>query len=121
MSRPFIGRSGNNVVIRSSGIQSTACTQYGGAYVISTAKAEPATMNPEMNITKKAGPSAESAKEKSSQQCSQRGASARKPANSLPFPQRGQRPHRPAMTGDGGFCEEGSASCPISPKLHQFP
>src|ERR1700676_2935327 len=78
-------------------------------------------MNPEINITKKAGPSAESAKEKSSPQCSQRGASARNPANSLPLPQRGQRPHSPAMTGDGGFCEEGSASCPMRTKLHRVP
>src|SRR6266852_992074 len=63
-------------------------------------------MNPEMNITKKAGPSAESANENSRPQCSQRGRRARNPAKSLPLPQRGQRPDSPVTIGDGDISEE---------------
>src|SRR6516162_4115821 len=74
--------------------------------MISTAKAEPATMNPERNMTKNAGPSAESANEKSRPQCSQRRRRVRKPAKSLPLPQRGQQPHSPAIKGDGAWSEE---------------
>ena len=63
-------------------------------------------MNPEKNMTKNAGASAESANEKSRLQCSQRGRSARNPWNKRPLPQRGQRPSRPARKGDGGGSEE---------------
>src|SRR5713101_3597921 len=101
-----MGRSGTSVVSKISGPHSSACTQYGGAYTTSTTKADPATMNPEMNITKKAGPSAESANEKSRPQCSQRGRRARKPSKSLPFPQRGQHPDSPVTIGDGDFSME---------------
>src|ERR1700704_452970 len=68
-------------------------------------------MKPEMNMTKTAGPSAESANEKSRPQYSQRGCSARNPWNSRPLPQRGQRPSSPATIGDRGRVEsEGSVT-----------
>src|SRR5712692_10788360 len=119
MSSPFIGRNGNSVVIRISGPHSSACTQYGGAYRISTAKAEPATMKPEMNITKNAGPSAESTNEKSRPQCSQRWRSARKPWNSLPLPQLGQRHKSPATMGERALMAGGMhrACCTLPPHI----
>src|SRR6185369_7264236 len=57
-------------------------------------------MKPEMNMVKNAGASAASAKEKSRPQRLQYGASFKKPANSLPLPQRGQQPCSPARIGD---------------------
>src|SRR5215213_3466626 len=63
------------------------------------ASAEPATMNPEKNIAKNAGPSAASANEKSRPHDSQRDLSPKKPWNNDPFPQRGQRPASPRMMG----------------------
>ena len=61
----------------------------------STTSAATTTTKPANDITKNAGPSAESAKAKSWPQFSQRGATLRNPANSAPCPQRGQRPARP--------------------------
>src|SRR4051812_4669188 len=70
-----------------------------------------ATTKPEKNITKNAGPSAESANEKSSPQLSQRGLSVRKPANKCPLPQRGQRPASPLRMGTRSD-ERSSAAMP---------
>ena len=55
---------------------------------------------PTTRITNTAGPSPLSAKARSSPQASQRGATLRKPANSCPSPQRGQRQARPAAKGE---------------------
>src|SRR5215470_7056484 len=63
-------------------------------------------MKPEMNITKKAGASAESTNEKSRPHCSHRLRRVRNPANSLPCPQRGQRPESPVTTVDDSFSDE---------------
>src|SRR3954454_7459544 len=59
------------------------------------------TTSPTMLITKKAGPSPESANAYSSPQTSQRGCSDRKPLNRCPRPQRGQRARSPVETGGG--------------------
>src|SRR6185437_8200401 len=56
-------------------------------------------MEPPIRITNTAGPSPESAKTKSRPQCSQAGRSVRKPLNSRPCPQRGQRPRKPRPIG----------------------
>src|SRR5215813_5036370 len=73
--------------------------------MISTAKAEPATMKPARNMTKNAGPSAESANEKSRPHRSQHGRKARNPRNRRPSPHCGQRPKSPATMGDGGVSD----------------
>src|SRR5829696_8897298 len=56
---------------------------------------------PTIDMMKKAGPSAESAKPRSRPQVSQRGLSERKPLKRRPSPQLGQRPGRPAVQGEG--------------------
>src|SRR5919107_359453 len=60
------------------------------------------TTIPTMLMTKKAGPSPESAKAYSRPQTSHCGLSERKPLNRLPRPQRGQRPRSPVEIGGGG-------------------
>ena len=69
-----------------SGPHKIACTQIGGLNWISTRSAAPAITKPTIRITKTAGPSAESAKEKSSPQTRQRGASVRKPVEEPALP-----------------------------------
>ena len=72
------------------------------------------TTKPANDITKNAGPSAESAAEKSWPQRSQRGATLRNPANSAPCPQRGQRPARPRRAiarSDWSSCASCRPSC----------
>src|SRR5215207_8368544 len=59
------------------------------------------TTIPTMLMTKKAGPSPESAKAYSRPQTSHCGLSERKPLNRLPRPQRGQRPRSPVEIGGG--------------------
>src|SRR5437764_315788 len=71
-------------------------------------------MKPEMKMTKTAGPSAESANEKSRPQLSQRGASFRNPRNSRPLPQRGHRPNSPATMGRAAKSEELATTHPSS-------
>src|SRR5690242_19453009 len=56
-------------------------------------------MKPPTRITNTAGPSPASAKPKSRPQCSQAGRSVKKPWNSRPCPQRGQRPRKPRPIG----------------------
>src|SRR3954454_2481354 len=60
------------------------------------------TTRPTMLMTKKAGPSPESAKAYSRPQTSHRGFRERKPSNRRPRPQRGQRPRSPVEIGGGG-------------------
>src|SRR5829696_5682361 len=57
------------------------------------------TTIPTMLMTKKAGPSPESAKAYSRPQISHCGLNERKPLNRLPRPQRGQRPRSPVEIG----------------------
>src|SRR5579862_471706 len=56
-------------------------------------------MKPAMKITNTAGPSPVSARARSKPQLAHRGAIRRKPANSGPTPQLGQRPKAPATKG----------------------
>src|ERR1700752_2771187 len=79
ISSDFIERSGNSVVARIRGSQSTACSQNGGWYLISTISAAPTTIAPAIMIMKIAGPSPESMNAKSSPQDSQLGRKVRKP------------------------------------------
>src|SRR5580704_18927386 len=56
-------------------------------------------MKPAMKITNTAGPSPLSALARSKPHLAQRGVTVRKPVNSGPSPQFGQRPRAPAMKG----------------------
>src|SRR5215207_9994310 len=68
------------------------------------------TAMPTMLMTKKAGPSPESAKAYSRPQTSHCGLSERKPLNRLPRPQRGQRPRSRVEIGGGGDRSYSTAS-----------
>src|SRR5215218_2909307 len=68
------------------------------------------TSIPTKLMTKKAGPSPESAKAYSRPQTSHCGLSERKPLNRLPRPQRGQRPRSPVEIGGGGDRSYSTAS-----------
>src|SRR3954471_13799907 len=68
------------------------------------------TTRPTMLMTKKAGPSPESAKAYSRPQTSHRGFRGRKPSNGRPRPQRGQRPRSPVEIGGGGDRSYSTAS-----------
>src|SRR4051794_7137422 len=56
---------------------------------------------PTIDMTKKAGPSPESANLKSRPQFSQRGRKVRKPEKRGPLPQLGQQPFNPVRIGEG--------------------
>src|SRR5215475_6526346 len=83
-----------------TGIRMTTKSQYGGSKVNSAQKANPMTIAPQMRITKAIGPSPVSSAWKSRPQFEQEGAGFRKPVNSLPWPQFGQTPARPAAIGE---------------------
>src|SRR3712207_6774724 len=68
------------------------------------------TTIPTMLMTKKAGPSPESANAYSRPQTSHCGLSERKPLNRLPRPQRGQRPRSPVEIGGGSDRSYSTAS-----------
>ena len=70
-----------------------------GAKTISVKRMPNAAMKPAMKITNTAGPSPESACARSKPHAAQRGATFRKPSNSGPSPQFGQRPERPGDEG----------------------
>src|SRR5690348_17090423 len=78
----------------------TTKSQYGGSKVDSAQKAKPMTIAPQIRITKAIGPSPVSSAWKSRPQFEQEGAGFRKPVKSLPWPQRGQTPARPAAMGE---------------------
>src|SRR5258708_37616900 len=96
------GHKGGGGAKTANGPHTGRGTRNAGQKRIPAAHADPATMKPAKNITKKAGPSAGSANEKSRPHRSQCERKARNPRNRWPSPQRGQRPMSPAATGKGG-------------------
>src|SRR5262245_51529286 len=100
-SQAFIGRRHPWQPPSSAGKTVTTCAQIGG-WNSTTSHAQSAiTAMPTPLITKKAGPSAGSAKPKSRPQRSQLLAMPRKLENNAPSPQRGQRQRRPALSEEG--------------------
>ena len=70
------------------------------AAVETRARAAPRTRIPPTSDMNTAGPSPASAKLRSRSQAPHLGATVRKPENSRPWPQRGQRPRKPVMNGE---------------------
>ena len=89
------GRSKAMQAPRMTGPQTTICTQMGGENHASIRRAIGATSAPTMKMMNTAGPSALSAADRSSPHCGHFATTLRKPSNSLPRPQRGQRQASP--------------------------
>ena len=102
-STPFSGRSMPRQRTSTSGPQRTTWTQIGGLKPISTSSAAAGDDEADDQDDEDApGRRRHRRSRRSRPQARQRGASVRKPSNSRPSPQRGQRPRSPVAKGSCG-------------------